>query len=78
MAQVFQLIATDRNHRHFEEVLADDTWHVSLRRGDGRTLCGVQMDGEDGIGPGPCKNGPVTCPICRGTIEEIQAIKDWE
>lgn len=78
MAEVFQLITTDINNKWHEDALIDGTWHVDYSYdGTRRTLCGVQLDGDDGIGPGPSRKGRVTCILCRGVIQQIKAIKNW-
>lgn len=77
MANVFQMIATNREHPRFEESIVNSDFHISTSSDEGRTLCGIQLDGDDGVAPGETIQGVVTCPSCYGTIEEIKAIKKW-
>ena len=78
MAKVLKLIATDIDNRHFESGLIDGKWHGVMRYPELRTICGVQLDGDDGIGATEQREGRVTCPLCRGMLRELQAIKNWE
>ena len=79
MATVVKIITIDNNNRHFESHLVDGTWHAIISYGDAiRTVCGVQLEGDDGYGPGPEKQGAVTCQGCRAIIGEIQKIKGWK
>lgn len=77
MATVFQFIATDAEHENFESELLNGDWHVGLSL-DNRTVCGIQLDGDDGYAAGPEKTGVVTCPICLCIIDEIKGIRNWK
>jgi len=78
MARVFQMIATDRDHECFEPPLIDGTYHVEAKYHGPRTLCGIQLDGDDGVAGGEVIEGPVTCRGCLLLIREIKAIKKYE
>ena len=77
MASVIQLIETDADARIDGGLVEEAEWHAMYSVGDPTTVCGVQLMGEDGIAPGPERQGRVTCGTCRQIIEQIQAIKDW-
>ena len=78
MAQVFQIIATDESHKHFErEQVENGYWHVRLYVMN-TTLCGIQLDGDDGISAGQSIQGIVTCPICHSIIQEVKSIRNWK
>lgn len=78
MARVFRMIATDRDHDYFEPSLIDGTYHVATIYGGPRTLCGIQLDGDDGVDGGEEVEGPVTCHGCLLLIREIKAIENYE
>ena len=78
MAQVFQMIAIDRDHLHFEPDIVDETYHVAVEYSGSRTLCGIQLDGEDGVAGGEVIEGPVTCRGCLLLIREVKAIRNYE
>ena len=71
MAKVIQIIESD------EDALVDGKWHAALIYPYPHTICGVQLEGEDGVVPSDEKDGKVTCTGCRTIIEEIQQIKNW-
>jgi len=71
--KVFQLIATNPEDLHFEINLIDDTYHAAITITH-RTVCGVQLDGDDGIGAENTVDGEVTCRVCKSIIEEIKAM----
>lgn len=75
MAKVFQLVATDRNDPHFEDALIDGSYHIRVY--DNRTACGVQLDGDDGIGSGKVIEGNVTCRVCLGIIDSVKDAMNW-
>ena len=79
MAKIVQIVATDPDNPNFEADLAEaGTWHAIATAGDAvRTVCGVQLEGDDGYGPGDDKEGKVTCQLCRSILADIQAIKGW-
>ena len=77
MARVFQIIATDAEHEHFEPQILDSGWHSGIVHDDFRTVCGIQMAGEDGYCAGDEVEGRVTCPICRLIIGQIKKIRSW-
>jgi predicted Fe-S protein YdhL (DUF1289 family) len=74
MMRVFQMIATDKNHEYFESALIDGAYHVAVQYAGPRTLCGIQLDGEDGVADGEVIEGKVTCRGCFLLIEEIKAM----
>jgi hypothetical protein len=76
MAQVFQFVATGEDVPHADLSMIDGSWHVAEPI-ESRSLCGIQMDGDDGYAPGENKNGRVTCHHCRKIIETVQQIEDW-
>lgn len=79
MADVFQIIATDKDHEWYDESLVESgEWHAGYSIDDPRTVCGIQLMGEDGIAPGPIKKGKVTCPVCIAVMTQIKAIKNWK
>ena len=78
MARIIQIIATDENDRYFESALIDGAWHGIIFYPEPRTVCGVQLDGDDGIGATDAIEGKITCKICRGVVAEIQSIKKWK
>lgn len=78
MAKVVQIIATDEKHPHFEPGIINKNWHAVVCYGIGpRTVCGIQLEGEDGYIGGETQDRRVTCLQCRGIIREIQAIRNW-
>lgn len=77
MAKVIQMVATNPNDRHFAGDLVNDLWHLPIATAGPRTLCGIQLDGDDGVAGGDEKEGRVTCLVCQGTIREIKAIRNW-
>lgn len=78
MAKVVQIITTDSSHSHYEPDIIEGDWHATMGCCDAhRTVCGIQLEGDDGYGPSDEREGKVTCPICRNIIEEIQQIKRW-
>jgi hypothetical protein len=78
MANVFQIIATDKYHPSFETDIVNVDYHAEISTAGPRTVCGIQLDGEDGVAAGPTKAGPVTCPLCHSIIKEIKAMRKWE
>lgn len=80
MAEVFQIVATNAEDRHFEpDLVRSGEWHAAISAGTGpRTICGIQLEGDDGYSSGETKQGRVTCFGCRSLLAEIQAIKNWK
>lgn len=80
MATVFQLVLSgERTLAPVDHDLVNvGHWHVGISTSHPITLCGIQLEGEDGITVGPEKEGRVTCPICRRVIEQVQSIKNWK
>lgn len=80
VAEVFQIVATNTEDRHFEpDLVLSGAWHAATSAGAGiRTICGIQLEGDDGYSGGPTKQGRVTCNRCRALIADIQAIKNWK
>lgn len=78
MATVFQIVATNENGLSETGIVGTGEWHASVSIDDPRTVCGIQLMGEDGYCAGPDKQGRVTCGICRSVIEQVQAIKQWK
>ena len=78
MAKIVQMIATDPSHKHFEKDQVSELWHAVIGDADAiRTVCGIQLEGDDGASGGEEKEGRVTCLTCRRLIGEIQKIKNW-
>lgn len=79
MATVFQMIVSNKNARHHYAAVSvvDEKWHAAFSVGSPKTVCGIQLEGDDGVVSGPEKEGRVTCPTCRAVIEQIQNIKNW-
>jgi hypothetical protein len=78
MAQVFQFVATGEDVPHADlSVVGGGVWHVAGPI-DNHSLCGTQMDGDDGYMPGPAKSGRVTCWQCREIIAAVKKIRGWE
>lgn len=77
MATVVQIIATNENDPHFEANMVNNDWHAMYFIDAPRTVCGVQLEGDDGYAPGPEKSGRVTCEACRIALDQIQSIKRW-
>lgn len=79
MAKIVQIVATNADHADFEKELVDSgDWHAMMTAGDAcRTVCGVQLEGDDGYHSGPERKGRVTCQVCRAILEDIQSIKRW-
>lgn len=76
MARVYQLIKSEEEHERFEPGLVNGDWHAPIAH-TGTTVCGVQLDGDDGITTGPIKDGPITCPTCLAIVSEIKAIREY-
>lgn len=76
MARVFQLIKSKEDHKRFDPGLVNGDWHAPIAY-TGTTVCGVQLDGDEGIITGPAKNGVITCPGCLAIVSEIKAIRGW-
>ena len=55
MARIFQIIATNKNDKHFEPATVNGEWHTSIQVD--RSLCGIQLDGDDGYSSGNSKAG---------------------
>lgn len=70
--RVFQFVAVEKKHKHFEPEVVDGHFHVAL---DGEfTLCGIQCVGEDGYAPGNDVDGVVTCAACLKVINRVKEI----
>jgi hypothetical protein len=79
MANVVKIIATNESDRHFEPELLNSDWHGVVSYGLGpRTVCGIQLEGDDGYAGGESKRGFITCPACLGIVREIKAIQHWQ
>ena len=79
MAKVIQIVATDATHRHFEkECVQSGEWHAAVSVDAPRTVCGIQVDGDDGYAAGAEKEGKVTCQTCKSYLRQIKAIRNWE
>lgn len=72
MVKVIQIIATNAEDKYFESQLIDGNWHAFIYYPELRTVCGIQLQGEDGYAGGETKNGKVTCRVCIGVIEAIK------
>lgn len=75
--RVFQMVATDKKNSSFEPNTINDDFHAEISLGGPRTVCGIQLNGDDGVAPGSDEGGFVTCPQCAYIIEEIQGMKNW-
>lgn len=71
VATIFQII------KAFDNGLVDGEWHTYVMFPYPHTVCGIQLEGEDGVVAGPEYQGRVTCSTCRRILEEIQSIKKW-
>lgn len=71
MAKIFQIVESE------DDSLLNEWWHVAVSYPWAHTVCGVQLEGDDGVVAGKEKNGIATCPVCIGIIEEIKAIRNW-
>lgn len=82
MANVFQIVrnedASETEMRYFDESLVAESWHASVSVSHPMTLCGIQLEGEDGVMAGPSKSGRVTCAVCRAYLEQVQSIRNWK
>jgi hypothetical protein len=79
MARVFQIVATNQQDSHFEKDIVDSgEWHAGISYDAPRTICGIQLEGDDGYAQGPEKSGRVTCQTCRTIIEQVQRIRAWK
>lgn len=79
MAEIVQIIATNKSDRNFEPQIVNDDWHGVISYGLGpRTVCGIQLEGDDGYTGGESKNGFITCHVCLGIVREIKAIQRWQ
>lgn len=80
MAKVFKIIQTE-NNREFElfgaSLVTNDN-HVALSYAGPRTVCGIQLDGDDGIASGDTFEGEITCISCYRIIVEIKSIRNWQ
>ncbi len=77
MARVFQMVITNKNEPFFERETVDGSFHVEISYAGPRTLCGIQLDGDDGIAAGPEIQGRVTCFGCLSIISEIKKLRKW-
>lgn len=79
MADILKLVDLNKDHPMYERsVVEDGDWHAFIGLGgDLRTVCGIQLDGDDGYGPGPVHKGPVTCDHCRTVIVQIKKMRNW-
>ncbi len=69
---VVQIVTLDSDDPYYEANIVTDHWHGVLSYAGPRTICGIQLDNEDGYGPSPSqKDKPVTCPHCITIINEI-------
>ena len=78
MAAVFQIIATSDQGLCEDGIVGTGEWHAGISVDAPRTLCGVQLEGDDGYGPGPEKEGKVTCRTCRSVLAQVQSIRKWK
>lgn len=79
MAKIVQIEATNPDDKHYEAQLVEaDEWHAITSAGPCiRTVCGIQLEGDDGYHSGDERQGRVTCRTCRSILTDIQAIKRW-
>lgn len=75
MAKVVKFVPTNEETTwgNSLNLLNNDTHATSGER----TLCGVQLDGDDGIKPlfFDCH---VTCEICIGIIKDVKKLRRWQ
>ena len=72
MAKVTKFIEAD------EEGISLDEWHAVVSYPYPRTVCGLQLEGEDGERHLPEVEGRVTCGTCLREIEQIKSIRNWK
>lgn len=69
---VVQIVTLDSDAKYYESNIITDHWHGILSYSGPRTICGIQLDNEDGYGPGvPQMASRVTCSHCITIINEI-------
>jgi hypothetical protein len=68
--KVFKFKATDRTNKHFDDSIVDDGRTHAALNGE-RTLCGIQMDGDDGYTPGEFVNEELTCALCLRVVDAV-------
>ena len=73
MAKVIQIIEATNE----DENLVNGAWHAVVSYPYPHTVCGVQLEGEDGVVSSPEIEGRVTCHVCQSTIIEIKSIRNW-
>lgn len=71
MAKVIQIIEATKE----DEISA---WHAIVSYPYPHTVCGVQLEGEDGVVSSPEVEGRVTCLVCQSIIVEIKSIRNWK
>lgn len=72
MARVITIIEHDEG-----EHIVNGLWHAVVSYPYPCTVCGQQLEGEDGCVTSEEVDGIVTCPVCARVIEEVQAIRNW-
>jgi hypothetical protein len=72
MSKVIKIIATNENDKNFEAQLVNDEWHGFIEFPEMRTICGIQLQGDDGYAGSDEADGNITCGICTGIIEAIK------
>lgn len=73
MARVIQIIEHDEGSH-----IVDGLWHAIVNFPYPRTVCGLQLEGEDGCVTSPEIEGRVTCGTCQREIEQIKSIRNWK
>ena len=74
MARVIQIIEAES----VDENLVNGAWHSAVSYPYPHTVCGVQLEGEDGVKASPEIEGRVTCRVCISVITEIKALRKWK
>ncbi len=78
MAQVFQMIATDENDPYFDASIVNGDYHAKISYAGPRTVCGFQLDGDDGVAGGKPIKGFITCSGCLSIVREIKSMRNCE
>lgn len=72
MARIIQIIRAD------DESIITEEWHAVKAFPYNSTVCGLQLEGEDGVETSKEISGVVTCGTCYRIIEEIKSIRGWK
>jgi len=75
MAKVLQIESVGNA---VDENYVNGAWHAVLAYPYPHTVCGIQLEGEDGVIASKEVDGVVTCNVCIGIISETKAIRKWK